>query len=261
MDSLRSLLVHVDGGRHSAQRLELARELAARHEATLRALCAISPVPQDLALLHQHTAKANFHRVESAGGWPMRWLQPTDDQPVPAFVQRAFHADLLVLGQQDLQDDEASTVPRDFVPEVTMASGTPALVVPCTGRLPSRFGVVLLAWQPSRESARALAASLPLLRQADEVHLLTWMDDHDTAREAQHAAEEHLAQHGIGLADRHRGRVPRDTGEALLAAAAGVGADLLVMGCYSHSPARELVLGGTTRSVLHGMHLPVLMAH
>jgi len=70
---------------------------------------------------------------------------------------------------------------------------------------------------------------------------------------------DHLRLHGVTDVDRHRTEVPRDLGESLLSAAAGVGADLLVMGCYGHSPARELVLGGATRTVLQGMHLPVLM--
>jgi nucleotide-binding universal stress UspA family protein len=189
----------------------------------------------------------------------MRWEPPTDEQAIPAFTQQAFHADLLVLGQRDPADDDASTVPRDFVEAVIVGSGTPALVVPFGGRSPERLGTVLVAWQPSRESARALSAALPLLQQAEEVHLVTWMDDADAARECQQAVVDHLRLHGIDDVDRHRSRVPDDVGGTLLAAAAGVGADLLVMGCYGRSPARELMLGGATRTVLQQMHLPVLM--
>lgn len=50
-------------------------------------------------------------------------------------------------------------------------------------------------------------------------------------------------------------------GERLLSLAADTNADLLVMGCYGHSRARELVLGGASRTVLRAMTLPVLMAH
>ena len=35
----------------------------------------------------------------------------------------------------------------------------------------------------------------------------------------------------------------------------------VVMGAYAHSRVRELVLGGTTRTILNSMTLPVLMAH
>lgn len=260
MDGLRSLLVHLDGGRHSADRLALARSLAARHEATLHALCAVSPVPWELADLHRASAKKAFDHLAAAGGWPMRWERPTDEQPLPAFVRRALLADLLVLGQQDLHDDGTSTVPRDFAPSVIVDSGTPALVVPCTEALPERLDVVLVAWQPRRESARALAAALPLLREAAEVHLLTCADDEPAARDTQQAVEDQLALHGIGVSGCHVAAEPREPGAALLAAATGLGADLLVMGCYGHSPARELVLGGATRSVLRDLHLPVLMS-
>ena len=52
-----------------------------------------------------------------------------------------------------------------------------------------------------------------------------------------------------------------DAGAQLLSLAADVGADLLVMGCYGHSRAREWVLGGVTRTILQSMTLPVLMSH
>ena len=50
-------------------------------------------------------------------------------------------------------------------------------------------------------------------------------------------------------------------GDLLLSRAFDLDADLLVMGCYGHSRAREWVLGGTSRTVLQSMTLPVLMAH
>jgi nucleotide-binding universal stress UspA family protein len=54
---------------------------------------------------------------------------------------------------------------------------------------------------------------------------------------------------------------PRGAAETLLAAAAELGAGLLVMGGYSHSRVRELIFGGVTAHVLRGAALPVLMAH
>ena len=39
------------------------------------------------------------------------------------------------------------------------------------------------------------------------------------------------------------------------------GIDLLVMGAYGHSRARERVFGGVTRTMLESMTLPVLMSH
>jgi nucleotide-binding universal stress UspA family protein len=119
---------------------------------------------------------------------------------------------------------------------------------------------VLVAWRPGRESARALRAALPLLQQASQVHLVTWMDDLDAAGASQQAVTEHLRLHGIDAVQSQCGAQPHDAGAALLAQAASVGADLLVMGCYGHTPSQEMVLGGATRTVLHDADLPVLMA-
>jgi nucleotide-binding universal stress UspA family protein len=262
MDSLRSILVHLDGGAASARRLALAQRVAASRGAALRALCSVSPVPQALADRHRQHARRCFEHAAAAGGSQasLHWESPTDEPPAPAFIRQALHADLLVLGQHDPQDLHTSTVPRDFVAQVLLGSGTPALVQPLRGREPERLGVVLVAWRPGREAAHALAAALPLLKQAAQVHLLTWSNDDAEARQDQAAVVRHLALHGIARVEPHRGRLPGDSGIALLAMATALHADLLVMGCYGHSPLHELVLGGATRTVLRDAQLPVLMA-
>jgi nucleotide-binding universal stress UspA family protein len=279
MDALRSLLVHMDAGRASAQRLALARVLAARHEARLQALFAVVPrfvpvpLPLDSSIAtgplldeidaeHRRRARAGFEQAASGPGWPMQWLELAGGPPVPGFVQQALHADLLVLGQHDASDADTFDVPPDFAESVIVASGRPALVVP-PGDYTSfdGFGSVLLAWQATREAARALEASVPLLQRAREVHVVTWGDD-DALLSRQHEdLQDDLRLHGVIGAQWHRGPVPADAGAALLALAQGLGADLLVMGCYGHSRARELVLGGASRTVLRHAELPVLMAH
>jgi nucleotide-binding universal stress UspA family protein len=54
---------------------------------------------------------------------------------------------------------------------------------------------------------------------------------------------------------------PEGLGEILLSRLSDLGADLLVMGCYGHSRAREWTLGGASRTILASMTVPVLMAH
>ena len=50
-------------------------------------------------------------------------------------------------------------------------------------------------------------------------------------------------------------------GGFILAQAAALGADLLVMGGYGHSRFRELLLGGVTRHIIEHAKMPVLLAH
>jgi nucleotide-binding universal stress UspA family protein len=48
-------------------------------------------------------------------------------------------------------------------------------------------------------------------------------------------------------------------GAGLLAAANEFDCDLLVMGAYSHSRIRQMILGGVTRHVLEHAAVPVMM--
>ena len=269
MDAIRSILVHQDAGRHSLRRLVLARTLAAQHEARLRALFAVAPrvpgslppPPADEAVdaSHRREARARFERAASGAGWPMEWRELAGGPPAAGFAREALHADLLVLGQRDPHDIDAMDLPADFVEAVLAASGKPALVVPHVEQAPFEgFGCVLVAWQPSREAALAMSAALPLLQRAREVHLASLGED---AARGQEDVLEHLRLHAVDGVQAHAGPAPADAGEALLALAGGLGADLLVMGCYGHGRARELVLGGASRTVLHEMQIPVLMAH
>lgn len=173
-------------------------------------------------------------------------------------MRRALYADLLVLGQRDPDDPAASELPPDFVPQVLVGSGRPALVVPCAGPFATVGRRVLIAWKETREAARAVTAALPWLVRAASVHAIACGPDAD---EALRRLRTYLSAQGVALETQRHEPGETDAGEKLLSAAVDMGADLLVMGCYGHSRAREWVLGGATRSVLRSMTLPVLMSH
>ena len=183
--------------------------------------------------------------------------EPLDDAPW-SFVRRALYADLLVLGQRDPDDPAASELPPDFVPQVLVGSGRLALVVPCAGPFATVGRRVLIAWKETREAARAVTAALPWLVRAASVHAIACGPDAD---EALRRLRTYLSAQGVALETQRHEPGETDAGEKLLSAAVDMGADLLVMGCYGHSRAREWVLGGATRSVLRSMTLPVLMSH
>ncbi|WP_439587254.1 universal stress protein [Hydrogenophaga sp.] len=73
--------------------------------------------------------------------------------------------------------------------------------------------------------------------------------------------ERYLKVNGVTVATHSGGPGDNDVGNSLLSMAADMSAELLVMGCYGHSRAREWVLGGATRTILQTMTLPVLMSH
>jgi nucleotide-binding universal stress UspA family protein len=119
----------------------------------------------------------------------------------------------------------------------------------------------LLAWDGGMAASRAIEAALPLLRQARLATLAVFNADTVYAAHGQEPGADlarFLTRHGVNVEVVVR-ETGSDVGDALLALGAEIGADLLVMGCYGHTRFRELLLGGTSRSILTRMNLPVLM--
>ena len=279
MSNLRSILLHIDASPRSLKRLVLAHELAAQHDARVTALYASTPTTlslplamaegaadmlpmlQQLDIDYRDNAKALFDRSEATAAAPFLWQELREGPAITGVAGHALCHDLLILGQHDESDPLTVGVPPDFVPSVLLASGRPALVVPYVDIGGTLGQQVLIAWKPTPESAHAVSAAIPFLQRAQRIHL-TIADGHEASALQAGALEAYLRLHGVQAPFRQHSPLPPDElGEGLLSLAADVAADLLVMGCYGHSRARELVLGGASRTVLKSMTLPVLMAH
>jgi nucleotide-binding universal stress UspA family protein len=275
MTAIKTLLVHADSGPRCGARLRAGRLLAERLQAQMHALYAVTPaftqVPIELAsggsaLLIEEidesrlaTARKIAQHVAAEPGARFQWHE-SRSQPHATFTRQARYADLLLLGQHDPANDGG--VPSDFAESVLAASGRPALLLPYVDSVPTLGTTVLIAWKDTAEAARALSAALPLLQQAGSVHVATWGEDEDDPPESgMPGLREFLRAHGVEAALHRQAAAGAEVGELMQSLAADLSADLLVMGCYGHTRARELVLGGATRTVLRTMSLPVLMSH
>lgn len=146
--------------------------------------------------------------------------------------------------------------------ELIFDSGRPVLLLPHPSSDDCHFDDIVVGWDGSRSAARGLAAALPFCRGARSVRLVAISGDKpfDSAG-ALEEARRHFACHEITSRIEVVDAAGKDAGSTLMDHAIGVGADLLIMGAYGHSRAREFVLGGATRSVLDNPRLPVLFAH
>lgn len=280
MSPIKSILLHLDASPRCAVRLGVARQLARQHEAAVAGLFAVSSnfvempfavaesseagaIVLKLDAERRERALASFTRAVQAEGPAVSWSELGTEPVIWGFTQQALYADLLVLGQHEPDAPTARDVPPDFIESVLLGSGKPALVVPYAGEVKTVGDNILVAWSPSRESARALCAALPLLQKAQQVHVVTWSEETSAPQAAseRRQIEQYLAAHGVKATLHWYGDGPGNPGDRLLSLTTDLGSDLLVMGCYGHSRARELVLGGATRTVLKSMTLPVLMAH
>jgi nucleotide-binding universal stress UspA family protein len=120
---------------------------------------------------------------------------------------------------------------------------------------------VTLCWKEDAASARALSASLPILRQAKSVAIVTVRESAtQTAKSGRDLAAE-LGWHGIDA----RADLIWDGGASAInhirAAAAANSASLIVMGAFSHSRTRERLFGGCTQAMLDRAERPVLLLH
>lgn len=143
--------------------------------------------------------------------------------------------------------------------EVAMfETGCPVLMVPPDPPEPFASKIAI-AWDGSREAARAVRAALPLLRKAARAEIMTAQYGSVTTKPSEVAR--YLGQHDIEARTWAftPGRDP--IAKELMIQCAEAGADMLVMGAYGHSRFREMVLGGATRGVIEGATLPVLLAH
>lgn len=171
-------------------------------------------------------------------------------------------ADLIVIGRTNLKE-KAPIVPPDFPEYVMMNSGRPVLIVPQEYDKDVVGKRVMICWNASRESIRAVADALPILKRADLVQIVMYNIDNEPDVNAELAGSDialYLSRHGINVEVLPPQKSKR-IGKALLELAKRESADLLVMGGYGHTKFREFLLGGVTRTVLAESGIPVLMSH
>ncbi|MBC7861274.1 MAG: universal stress protein [Burkholderiaceae bacterium] len=274
--SYKTILVHVDQSRHLGPRVAAAASLALAENAHLIGVAMTgisrfayqSGAPTLAAHLETLRARAagalaEFEALARGLGVASIETRLVDDDAAGGISVQARYCDLVVVGQTDLRDPSPA-VPPDFPEYVLMHCGRPLLIVPHAGGAPFAADKILVAWDASMEATHAVGGALPLLRRAGRVDLVVFNPDphSEQAHGAQPGADIalYLARHGIAVEVTQQ-HTEADIGAALLAKAAALSSDLIVMGGYGHSRLREIVLGGTTRSVLDAAAVPVLMAH
>jgi nucleotide-binding universal stress UspA family protein len=267
----KTILTHVRPTRQSEASLRLAVGFASRfRDAHLIGLGGCDPyipsgeyVTGDMLQMIADQQEADcaaaaevFSKAAGPLGAHAHWKAVRKD-PAPALVSESASADLIIASLDRRSRDGAVNVST-----LVMEAGLPVIAAPeALETLEVRK--LLVAWRNTAEAHRAVSAALPLLREADEVVLVEVVPKADRIQDAWsglNAAVGRLSRQGI-IADGQVRVCGRDVGSSILEEAAARGSDVVILGAYGHSRAREWVLGGVTRDLLERTPVPLFLVH
>ncbi len=281
----KDILVHLDNSSRCDVRLNIAMELAARGGAHVAALYVTRPPSlamfigdasvYDMRMTDEILRQRREYEEEASRTIEKRFeeaclkfsvegqFRRVEGVAAESVAKHAHYADLVIVGQND--PDRPSAYGESDIAEIAiLESGRPVLVIPYFGEIRPVGHTVLVGWKSGREAARAVNDALPLLSRANSVTVLTIDPEGGISAEGKAPASDmcaHLARHGITASAAHTLSADVGEGDVLLNHVSDLGVDLLVAGGYGHSRARELILGGATRSLLATMTVPVLFSH
>jgi nucleotide-binding universal stress UspA family protein len=271
---MKSLFVPVLGTQSDHHALTAARSLAARFGATVDCVHVRLDINGALALATRETtwriekeenersatAHAEFDRVfgpGSVGGAPQSGVKAQWSEVVgyPS-DEYAYHGrmhDVVVVARERLLPEHCG--------QMVMETGRPVIVA-CARPVQTIGETVLVAWNNSPESAKALTAAMPVLTRAKKVILAASpppVIDEENARQSLEQLRALLSLHAIQ--PEIRLLTKGDEANALKETAYEANCDLVVMGAYGHSRLREYLFGGVTREFLRECEIPVMLLH
>jgi nucleotide-binding universal stress UspA family protein len=163
--------------------------------------------------------------------------------------------DLIIVNQPG---EKASFAEMQLFEAAAFSAHRPILVVP--SGCASLGNRAVIAWNGSVEACIAVNGALPLLSGLDALTIIQ-VGDLPVGNATSESLAQYLGWHAIPAKVRKLPDQPSGTSKVIADEAKACGATFMVLGAYTHSPLRELILGGVTQSMITDSKLPMLMAH
>ena len=213
---------------------------------------------QDLQTERAEKTRRGFERQMADSDCSFEFLDlrgHTDEK----IIQVARCADLIMTlhnGNGKLEAEDMSTESG-----IILGASCPVLVVPA-GCTPEFFGRrVMLAWDGSKEVARAIKSAVGVLKTSSYVEIVSVAKNTATESPEHEDIRDFLSRHGVEAKSEILNQTSLSVADQIIERIPKCAADLLIMGGYGHNRLREMVLGGTTLELLKAAPIPILLEH
>jgi hypothetical protein len=204
-------------------------------------------------------ANHSFDSISAEITAAAKWVEATQSQhPLKVIA----YSDLVITNQVTY-DPRQGRSNMSFVNNLILETGKPVVLIPEDWNEPTFGSNIVLGWDESRESSRALQDAMPLLQQANHVEAVCvnykGEDEVVDVSEISSYLTRHNVSNSFKLAVTDDDL--RSVEKVLHSRAVKCSADLIVVGGYGHTRLREIVLGGVTRFLTKNSKIPVLFSH
>ena len=277
---IKDVLILCDIGRTTESRIDTAFELATTYNAIVRAVfvpptqqySAIGfdanasfavPLEKQLERAHEIAKSTKFTFISKAerSGITYEWVED-DDIDIPTFTTYTQYSDVAIAPQ--FLVEHTSNKKTRITDYLSTHIGTPLIVLPNKKKKFPLQNSIVIAWDESPQAARAVHDSLPILKHANEVHVIMVPEQEFLEKQliiSGQGLKNYLSHHGVEVNSVTIKKPKSKIAEKILDAAKSHRADLIVMGVYGHSRIRESVFGGTSKHLLKYSNIPLFVSH
>lgn len=229
-----------------AMRDDIAADLNNKSAIAERALKIFCEEKQ-IAVLPPHAVQTEIH-----ASWQRKVGRPIDE-----IVHMGRRHDVVVMSRPS----DPSTSHAAMFGEIIVRCGRPLLIA--SPSLHAHTGRnIAIAWKNTQECAHALTAAMPLVTRAERITVISIPEsDGDGIEEEGQALAQRLRWLPADVDARVCGGGFERISETILDEARSARADLIILGGYGHTRAREMLLGGVTRDLLKSSPVPLLVTH
>ena len=174
-------------------------------------------------------------------------------------IQHALYSDLVIFNYPSMSGLPEGMTINSFI----SYSGLPIIVVPDSWQGEGIGKRVTIAWNGSRQAWRAVSDSLGLLISAEEVQLLIVDAHHSQGLHGEDPGADmaaYLARHGVRVDLVNVESNRKEVADVIIEHTTAHASDMLVIGAWSRPRLSELILGGTTNSLLKDVRLPLFIS-